>query len=153
MSDKQQWTIETLKERFDNFLAEREQRYMEMFKSSKEAVSSAFAASEKAIEKSDIALKEYKTNANEIRAALNDWQKNMISRNEEKVDVELLRTLIENQDKIISSLQISFERSQGLGEGTSITQAQNNKQRNFFVALIVNSILSIGTLIIILLKK
>jgi hypothetical protein len=57
---------------FKDLMDERDRRYGEKFLAAEKAVSAALAASEKAAEKTESALKEYKTGANEWRDTVKD---------------------------------------------------------------------------------
>lgn len=65
------WTIQTLKEHFEGILTERDKALNAALNSAKEAVSKAENNAEK-----------WRDNANEWRAAMNDRDKNFITRRE-----------------------------------------------------------------------
>jgi hypothetical protein len=127
------WTLEALKEFYDDkfialykFLDEREQRYMTMFKAAEDAVRAAFASSEKAIEKSDAALKEYKTSANEFRKTLEDYRNDMSTKADTINQEKTFRVLIDSQRKeseaIVMGLRtlIDSERKETEAMGNSL---------------------------------
>lgn len=79
MSDEIGWTINTLATHIQElrksdlrFLTERDLRYKERDEANKQAVKEAMAAADKATEKTEIALKEYKVGANEWRDTVQD---------------------------------------------------------------------------------
>lgn len=73
------WTIDTLAQHIEalresdaRFQDERDRRYRERDESNKQAVKDAMAAADKAAEKTEVALKEYKVGANEWRSTVQD---------------------------------------------------------------------------------
>jgi len=81
-------------------------------RANKEAIRAAFASAEKASEKTDQALKEYKSSSNEWRATLNDIVARMITR----VDFEAHQKLIDSK---ISDLRESRSSNVGRDSGKS----------------------------------
>jgi len=81
---------------FETLMNERDRRYEERDKANKEAVRSALAAAEKAAEKTESALKEYKIGSNEWRDTVKDLVGRMPSR------VETDRQFNSLEDDIVS---------------------------------------------------
>lgn len=70
------WTPETLKALMD----ERDRRYAEVSAAKELAVRTAMEASEKAIRKEEENSEKWRVNANEWRAAMNDRERNFLSK-------------------------------------------------------------------------
>jgi alpha-L-arabinofuranosidase len=86
-----EWTVATLHAHFKELIDANDRRYEQRFKdsqtaiaaaltSAKDAVAAALAASEKAAEKTEVALKEYKMVSNEWRGTVTDLTTNMPTR-------------------------------------------------------------------------
>jgi len=73
-----EWTKDMFAER-DKFGTERAARIDERINAMKEQTTIAFASSEKAVEKSESAQKDYNVRSNEFRQALDDAQKNSVA--------------------------------------------------------------------------
>lgn len=116
MEPKSKHNVDTVIDLFDRLLAERDKRYQERFDSQ-----------EKALAKAEQSLSDYKASANEIRAALNDYQKNTMPR----IETE---TRFSSIDKLIKVLELS----EGRGEGVSFATARSREQSNFMKTLIVS---------------
>ncbi len=76
MTDKHGWTLETLKTLMD----ERDRRYGEVSEAKERAISAAMAAAEKAILVAENNAEKWRMNANEWRAAMNDRERNFLSK-------------------------------------------------------------------------
>lgn len=78
MSDpeKSGWTLITLKQLMD----ERDRRYGEVSEAKERAISAAMAAAEKAILVAETNAEKWRTNANEWRSAMNDRERNFLSK-------------------------------------------------------------------------
>ena len=126
------WTIDTLKEHYDRLLEDLEKRYDEKFLAQKSAVDAAFVSSQKAIDKSDESLKEYKATANEFRKTISDYRDQTISKAEHRA----LETILDSHAKQIAALQVS----EGRGEG-------NQSARGRFTATTISII---GLVIVVL---
>jgi len=70
------WTLETLKILMD----ERDRRYGEVSDAKEKAVAAALAAAEKAVFVAEANSEKWRTNANEWRAAMNDRERNFLSK-------------------------------------------------------------------------
>jgi predicted RNase H-like nuclease (RuvC/YqgF family) len=113
--------------RFERVSDEREQRYKEKFEGQQEAVktamtsqekaiSAAFEASEKAITKAERAQENYNARSNEFRAALDDQQKTLLTRNEADTRFAQLRELIDSQTKVVGTMQNTLSRTEGVAK-------------------------------------
>lgn len=150
------WTVRTLKAFYDSAIAalhtlldERDKRYAEKFNAAKSAVDAAFASSEKAIEKSDEALKEYKAGANEIRAALDDWQKNvardMITKTESKALEDKVFAVMDGQRKEFMGLHTTLaEKVEGMVKLLSAFEGRIEGKETTRSKLTVTTIAIIG---------
>jgi hypothetical protein len=114
-----QWTLETLKEHFDALFAERDKQYVERAIANKTAVeaalkaaetlnAAAFAASEKAIAKSDINAEKWREQANEWRGSMQDRENKFAARAE-----------VDNEFKNLRSELGSLKESRAEGSGRS----------------------------------
>jgi hypothetical protein len=91
-----------LRDYFERLIDERDRRYGQQFEDSKAAVV-----------KSEIALREYKTSANEFRGTLQDQALLFMPRTESENTAKELRSLIEAQAKLIVTLQLGESRGAG----------------------------------------
>jgi len=169
------WNLASLKDYFELMFAERDNRYMQMFKSSETAVSTAlaaqekavnaalaaqekavgaaFEASEKAIVKAENAQTAYNVRSNEFRAALDDQSKSLLSRTEADVRFNQLSDLNDSQLKRITELE-KFQS----GILSSLTTKTESKSTNQWTIVLVASILmflfgGIASLIFFLVTK
>lgn len=78
MSDPERsgWTLTTLKQLMD----ERDRRYGEVSEAKERAISAALAAAEKAVHVAEINAEKWRMNANEWREAMNDRERNFLSK-------------------------------------------------------------------------
>lgn len=78
MSDpeKSGWTLSTLKQLMD----ERDRRYGEVSEAKERAISAALAAAEKAVLVAEGNAEKWRMNANEWRAAMDDRERNFLSK-------------------------------------------------------------------------
>lgn len=145
------WTLRTLKQFYDQVFAdlrelllEREKRHDERAEAVK---SSAIASSE--------SLKEYKAGANEIRAALNDWQKTVTRDMVTKTELSSLEgkvfAVVDGQGKelkgSVSTLQasmdglskliIALQNSEARGEGGAAAKQSSRSQSNFVIGIAI----------------
>jgi hypothetical protein len=74
--DKRGWTIETLKA----FMDERHAHYSEKSELQKEAVANAFNAAAKAVAVAEENAEKWRMNANEWRSAMNDRERQFLSK-------------------------------------------------------------------------
>jgi K+/H+ antiporter YhaU regulatory subunit KhtT len=125
--------IDALCEKID----ERDKHYYEREVSSKEAIKAAFNASERAAEKTETALKEYKISSNEWRDTVKDLVSKMITR----PDVERELKVLENQ---IADLREYRSKS----EGRAVQQVETKSQTNWGIHLTVVIVLSVASLIL-----
>jgi len=96
----------SLREHFERLLAERDARYMQMFKSAEEAVT-----------KAETALKEYKIQANEFRGTLTDQAKTFMPRDEAE-------NRFNQQAERVRNLELA-ERSDEGGRSASASSKSN----------------------------
>ena len=69
------WTTDTLHQHIKAMMDERDKRYEQLASAQKEAVASALASSERAVEKAEAIAERWRANANEWRAAMSDKDK------------------------------------------------------------------------------
>jgi hypothetical protein len=112
-----------LKEYFERILEERDKRYQD-----------AIAAQEKAVDKAEVALKEFKVQANEFRGTLKDQSAEFMRKSEADARFDTLT-------KDVVGLQLSASR----GEGGSAANAKT-------VGIIIAILTGIGGLIVALFK-
>jgi hypothetical protein len=138
---KCEWTILTLKEHFTVLLKERDDRYMALFKESKEAVAAAlaaqkeltnaaFASSEKAIVKAEESQTVYNTGHNDLTRKMEGQYKEMIPRAEHE---EVIKAL-ENK---ISQVQTTQSKTEGKGLGAASVIAYIFGAAGFLAALVL----------------
>lgn len=115
------WSIDTALEHLLAVIATHDKRYAQRFDAAEKAVADAliaqekltrasFAASEKAIEKSDINAEKWRANANEWRAAMMDREARFAARTETEAEFRALRSEI-------SSLKESRSTDKGRSAG------------------------------------
>lgn len=124
------WTVGTLHEHIIRLLDEREQlsieragRLSERIDSMKEQTRLAFASSEKAIEKSESAQKDYNLRSNEFRSALDDAQKNSVSVSRFDDFKKEYESYKNSQHNEIRSLRESRSEVSGRRDGISVAWA------------------------------
>ncbi len=69
-----------LKEYFEKLLDAADKRYDQRFNAQEKAVNSALAAAEKAVAVAETNAEKWRTNANEWRSAMNDRERNFLSK-------------------------------------------------------------------------
>lgn len=99
----------------------------------------AFIASSRAVDKAELAQKEYNVRSNEFRAALDDAQKDMLSRPEAKAEFDRTGERFDQIQKEILILRDFQNKSQGKSTGMSSV-----------AAIIISCIGVIGTILGIL---
>lgn len=70
------WTLDTLKALMD----ERDRRYSEVSEAKERAISAALAAAEKAVSVAEANAEKWRSNSNEWRAAMDDRERNFLSK-------------------------------------------------------------------------
>lgn len=155
------WTVDTLKEHFEQQLAglsaallaheklaiERDRLYKERddarrvavdaaLAAAKEQTASSFTASEKAIVKAETAQSEYNVRSNEFRGQLDDQAKRLISRTEVDSVVKNLTEKIDRIDLDVRSLRES--RGERAGEGQGGRAVLDTSRSN--IALLVSAL-------------
>jgi hypothetical protein len=119
----------------------------------KELLETRLTAQEKAVEKADVALKEYKLQANEFRGTLKDQSAEFLRTSEANSQFKQFRDLIEAQQRQIVALQLANSR----GEGGTSANSTSKANSQWLIALVVMIALSmaggIGTLIFFLATK
>jgi hypothetical protein len=139
------------KEMFKSEVAARNNLYahaVELITKNADAVTTAFAASEKAITKAENAQSEYNVRSNEFRGQLDDQAKLLIPRQEV---VALLRAyddkiavLVGNIDRRFDDIRtdvIALREAKSEGSGRLSAETAEGMQRNWLVALIVSAVL------------
>ena len=129
-------------------LAERDRRYEDRHKATQEAVTSAFKSAEKAGEKTENALSEYKAGSNEWRGTLNDIVSRTLLRadydREHKHLEERLATEIKRLDQNIATISASITKLDGEKSGRLSTQELFLKN---LPALIVSLIVIVSAIV------
>ncbi len=74
------WTVDTLHLHIQAMMDERDKRHDQTIMAQKEAVVSALASAERAVEKSETIAERWRANANEWRAALGDRDKQYLTK-------------------------------------------------------------------------
>jgi hypothetical protein len=116
----------------------------------RQAVAAALAASDKAIEKSESAQKEYNARSNEFRSALDDQQKNFLSRTESDVRFQQLRDLVDTQGRYIIELQKSESRGEGSNLALTAAKAQTTSNLGLIITVTVWALGGLATLVFFL---
>jgi len=116
---------------------ERDRHYHEREMASKDAIKSAFNAAERAAEKTEMALKEYKMASNEWRDTVKDLVSKMITR----PDVERELKVLENQIADLREYRSKIE-------GRAVQQTETKAQTNWGIHLTVVIVLSVASLIL-----
>lgn len=138
MPEESDWTFKTLEKYFERVIKELNERYEQRFKGQESALSAALISTEKAINAAKEAQDGVNTKGNEFRASLEDYQKNMLSRNEARSEFKQIREAIQRNDTAIIALQVSH--GQGTGESRALAKAA--QQRNWIIGIIVACILN-----------
>jgi len=137
-----------LKELLLSILDERDRRYEERHSSTQEALASAFKSAEKAGDKTEAALSEYKAASNEWRGTLNDIVSKTLPRadyeREHKHLEERLATEIKRLDQNNATLAASITKLDGEKTGRLSTQELFLKN---LPALIVSLIVIISAIV------
>ena len=148
MQDHSIWTLETLAEHLNNRLDAVERYFCDRFVASKEATSLAFAAakeatqlamtaSEKAINKAEAAADKRAEASNEIRAAMEDQQKNFADRSQTDFRLSAIEKRMEKTE---GSILTTGGRAQGVGASTGI------------IFQVLTVVISISAIALVLLK-
>jgi hypothetical protein len=120
------WNFKTLKKYFERVLTERELRYKQMFNDAKDALI-----------KAEVALREYKATANEFRGTLQDQALLFMPRTESENTAKELRSLIEAQNKRVTSLEIGESRDVGGTQAKSESKTNNQWIISLLVGLML----------------
>ncbi len=107
------WTLPTLHAHLLTILEERDKRYGQRFTDLETALRAALAASEKAINKAEIATERRFESVNEFRASLSDQAANFITRSESEA------ATARNSERI-QELMDRINRSEGRGAGVGV---------------------------------
>jgi len=97
------WTVDTLKDHYDQRFNDQEQAVKSALTAQKEAVAAALAASEKAVAVAETNAEKWRQSANEWRGAMNDRERNLMPRTEaenaSKANAEKINALGTRIDK------------------------------------------------------
>ena len=77
MAERDGWTLNTLKQLMD----ERDVRYAQVSEAKEKAVAAALAAAQKAVEVAERNAEKWRDNANEWRQAMDDKDRNFVTKN------------------------------------------------------------------------
>jgi len=116
---------------------ERDKHYHERDLAAKEAIKSAFNASERSSEKTEAALKEYKVASNEWHITVKDLVGKMITRDDVKREIEIMQNQI-----------IELKEYRSKIEGRAVEKVETKAQANFGIHLTVVIVLSVASLIL-----
>ena len=155
------WTIDALKQYFDEKIGLLEEKTKERFLAAKENISIALLASEKAIVKAETANDKRFDSVNEFRGTLSDQTKNLVSRTEylvqhqnliEKIDSSSLRLAdFESRASALSSITTAVHNQVGINTNrlqvieTKLQTQQEGLSKNG--AIIMSVIVAIGTML------
>jgi hypothetical protein len=109
----------------------------------KEGVGAAFAASEKAIDKAEVAQTQYNARSNEFRATLDDQNRTMLPRIEADQRFTAIRELIDKGGEEVRALQRG--ESRGAGSADAISKAK--QQSNWLITLVVTNVIAVLALL------
>ncbi len=172
------WTLRTMKVFYDRIFSEhqkfndeRDKRYTEKFESIIATANATVIESQKALIKADESLTGYKSEANNIRGALNDWQgtvtrdmvtKTEMTSTEGKIyavidglrkqlegSVTTIHALIEGQGKLINALQLSS----AAGEGGNSAKGKFTVTTIAIIGLVLTCLTLLTGLLIAILDK
>lgn len=108
------------------------------------AVLVATESSEKAIQKAEVAQMGVNERGNEFRKSLDDYVKITMPRVEADSRFREIKDMVEKQALLIEELR----RSESRGEGTEGSIAASRQQSNWVIALIVSTVIGVGTIIV-----
>ncbi len=104
------WTIDSLKEHYDQRFTDQEQAVKNALTAQKEAVAAALAASEKAVAVAESNAEKWRASANEWRGAMNDRERSLMPRSEAE-------SMFKGNAEKVDALQARMDRNEGRGTG------------------------------------
>lgn len=117
VSEANVWSIDTLKQHFDQRLVDQDKAVQAALAAAEKAVSAALVAAERAREAAEANSEKWRQNANEWRAAMQDREARFASRVEIESELRALDQKITNNRSEIDAVKLSATKVAGAGVG------------------------------------
>lgn len=138
------WTIETLKQHFDQRLVDQDKAVQAALAAAEKAVSAALVAAERAREAAEANGEKWRANANEWRGAMNDREAKFTLKTELEAETKTLQADLRTVKSLHDSLKERLDKGDG---GVEVSKTVRDESRAnigiiiAFVALILSAVL------------